>query len=110
MFLRLKTGAGEGTRTLDIFLGKEVLYQLSYTRINRLHLPTLLRRVKAVRYTFGRPTKMYQLASRHLQPRINPGLPPKIESFWWSGHLELNQDYYLPEVIGCHTPPALIDS
>jgi hypothetical protein len=26
-------GAGKETRTLDIFLGKEVLYQLSYTRI-----------------------------------------------------------------------------
>ena len=26
-------GAGEEARTLDIFLGKEVLYQLSYTRI-----------------------------------------------------------------------------
>ena len=25
-------GAGEEARTLDIFLGKEVLYQLSYTR------------------------------------------------------------------------------
>ena len=28
-----KNGAGKETRTLDIFLGKEVLYQLSYTRI-----------------------------------------------------------------------------
>ena len=26
-------GAGEGIRTLDVFLGKEVLYQLSYTRV-----------------------------------------------------------------------------
>ncbi len=26
-------GAGEGVRTLDIYLGKVVLYQLSYTRI-----------------------------------------------------------------------------
>ena len=26
-------GAGEEARTLDIFLGKEVLYQLSYTRM-----------------------------------------------------------------------------
>jgi hypothetical protein len=26
--------AGEEIRTLDIFLGKEVLYQLSYARIN----------------------------------------------------------------------------
>ena len=25
-------GAGDATRTRDIFLGKEVLYQLSYTR------------------------------------------------------------------------------
>ena len=28
----VKLGAGKETRTLDIFLGKEVLYQLSYTR------------------------------------------------------------------------------
>ena len=28
----LEGRAGEETRTLDIFLGKEVLYQLSYTR------------------------------------------------------------------------------
>jgi hypothetical protein len=27
-----KPGAGDETRTRDIFLGKEVLYQLSYTR------------------------------------------------------------------------------
>ena len=27
------SGAGEGTRTLDINLGKVALYQLSYTRI-----------------------------------------------------------------------------
>jgi len=26
-------GAGEGTRTLDINLGKVALYQLSYTRV-----------------------------------------------------------------------------
>ncbi len=28
-------GAGDETRTRDIFLGKEVLYQLSYTRVQR---------------------------------------------------------------------------
>ena len=28
-----KNGAGDAIRTRDIFLGKEVLYQLSYTRI-----------------------------------------------------------------------------
>ena len=33
-------GAGKETRTLDIFLGKEVLYQLSYTR-------NILRRLQA---------------------------------------------------------------
>ena len=27
-----ENGAGDATRTRDIFLGKEVLYQLSYTR------------------------------------------------------------------------------
>ena len=30
-------GAGKETRTLDIFLGKEVLYQLSYTRIKFIY-------------------------------------------------------------------------
>ncbi len=30
---RGKNGAGDAIRTRDIFLGKEVLYQLSYTRI-----------------------------------------------------------------------------
>ena len=25
----------------------------------------------------------------------------------WSGHLELNQDYNAPDVIGYHTPPTL---
>jgi hypothetical protein len=29
-----RVGAGEEIRTLDIFLGKEVLYQLSYARVN----------------------------------------------------------------------------
>jgi hypothetical protein len=28
-----RSGAGDETRTRDIFLGKEVLYQLSYTRV-----------------------------------------------------------------------------
>ncbi len=31
--------AGEGTRTLDILLGKQALYQLSYTRIEDQPLP-----------------------------------------------------------------------
>src|SRR3954468_2123726 len=29
----MRSGAGDATRTRDIFLGKEVLYQLSYTRV-----------------------------------------------------------------------------
>ncbi len=29
-----QAGAGEGTRTLDILLGRQMLYQLSYTRAN----------------------------------------------------------------------------
>ena len=32
-YFYFETGAGTGTRIPDIFLGKEVLYQLSYTRI-----------------------------------------------------------------------------
>jgi hypothetical protein len=31
-FTTSESGAGDATRTRDIFLGKEVLYQLSYTR------------------------------------------------------------------------------
>ena len=30
---RKKTGAGDGARTRGILLGKQVLYQLSYTRM-----------------------------------------------------------------------------
>lgn len=32
---RVLNGAGEEIRTLDIFVGNEVLYQLSYTRVER---------------------------------------------------------------------------
>ena len=32
-------GAGDETRTRDIFLGKEVLYQLSYTRVKNASFP-----------------------------------------------------------------------
>jgi hypothetical protein len=34
-------GAGDQVRTDDIFLGKEVLYQLSYTRINHAMLSVM---------------------------------------------------------------------
>ena len=37
-----KSGAGEESRTLDLNLGKVALYQLSYSRIELLHLTTLL--------------------------------------------------------------------
>ena len=36
--LSIRNGAGDETRTRDIFLGKEVLYQLSYTRIRNSSL------------------------------------------------------------------------
>jgi hypothetical protein len=44
-FLVDSFGAGEEVRTLDILLGKQVLYQLSYTRMclvdrDRFELPT----------------------------------------------------------------------
>lgn len=32
LYYRSDVGAGEGVRTLDIYLGKVVLYQLSYAR------------------------------------------------------------------------------
>ena len=32
--LKIRSGAGEGIRTLDINLGKVALYQLSYARID----------------------------------------------------------------------------
>jgi hypothetical protein len=34
-FYETKNGAGDGTRTRDIYLGKVVLYQLSYSRAKR---------------------------------------------------------------------------
>ena len=33
----LQNGAGEETRTLDVYLGKVVLYQLSYARLSEGH-------------------------------------------------------------------------
>ena len=42
-----KNGAGEGARTLDIQLGKLMLYQLSYTR-NGADLARPLRAVNAI--------------------------------------------------------------
>ena len=35
--LSLEFGAGKETRTLDLYLGKVSLYQLSYSRIGALH-------------------------------------------------------------------------
>ncbi len=46
-YLKIKNGAGEGARTLDIQLGKLMLYQLSYTR-NRADLPRVLSGVNAI--------------------------------------------------------------
>ena len=37
--MRQKNGAGEGVRTLDIHLGKVVLYQLSYARSKSNEVP-----------------------------------------------------------------------
>ena len=37
-------GAGEEIRTLDNFLGKEALYQLSYARINEVGTVGLVRK------------------------------------------------------------------
>ena len=36
--LRLKSGAGDETRTRDNLLGRQGLYQLSYSRIYKLHV------------------------------------------------------------------------
>ena len=49
-------GAGEQVRTVDIFLGKEVLYQLSYTRIKIYYTCYLLRVNLACNY-FGLPAQ-----------------------------------------------------
>ena len=46
IFLFVSTGAGEEARTLDIFLGKEVLYQLSYARIKLTYLLVLSPRIE----------------------------------------------------------------
>ena len=34
----LKSGAGEESRTLDLYLGKVSLYQLSYSRVKRVRI------------------------------------------------------------------------
>ena len=44
-------GAGDGTRTRDSLLGKQVLYQLSYPRV----VPSSIRRVESTVYCCGRP-------------------------------------------------------
>ena len=36
--LKLKSGAGDGTRTRDNLLGRQGLCQLSYSRIRKLHV------------------------------------------------------------------------
>ena len=42
-----RSGAGDETRTRDIFLGKEVLYQLSYTRKSGMTLGSRLAQCQA---------------------------------------------------------------
>ena len=49
----LNVGAGEGVRTLDIYLGKVVLYQLSYTRIE-MHEHLYLIRAKLFTAQLGK--------------------------------------------------------
>src|SRR5215210_7536861 len=44
-------GAGDGTRTRDSLLGKQVLYQLSYPRV----VPLSIRRAESVVYRWDRP-------------------------------------------------------
>ncbi len=53
---RLEVGAGEEIRTLDIFLGKEVLYQLSYARINEAQ--TLGLPVNGTQGVFGKNIRL----------------------------------------------------
>ena len=43
---QVRFGAGNGTRTRDINLGKVALYQLSYSRTARRIVVSVLRRVK----------------------------------------------------------------
>lgn len=80
-------GAGNETRTRDIFLGKEVLYQLSYTRL-----------------VLERPQTSYVALSN-----IITGTFPVAGYLQWSGTRELNSDYTAPDRIGCHTPPSLVN-
>lgn len=47
-----ESGAGEGIRTLDIYLGKVVLYQLSYSRSQDVRQPES-RRTAIRLYAFG---------------------------------------------------------
>jgi hypothetical protein len=68
-----------------------------------------LHRMRVARCTFGRPTKVYQLASRHLQPKkMNPVASVHHLLFCWSGYVELNHDCKSPRLTGCHTPPTQI--
>ena len=51
--LDIRRGAGEGTRTLDPLLGKQMLYQLSYSR--SVGLTGQRRTTAAVRSPFNQP-------------------------------------------------------
>ena len=46
-------GAGDGTRTHDILLGKQTLYQLSYTRIGTQYSPATESSPDAIRVKSG---------------------------------------------------------
>ncbi len=54
-----KTGAGTGTQTRGLFLGKEALYQLSYTRVQKYSGGTCRNRTYDAR--LFRPS-LYQLS------------------------------------------------
>src|SRR5215213_9706971 len=47
-------GAGDGTRTRDSLLGKQVLYQLSYPRV----VPLSIRRAESAVYRWDRPVAL----------------------------------------------------
>ena len=71
-----RVGAGDETRTRDIFLGKEVLYQLSYTRILDQAVGEALRQAKRG----GKLEEFVGVARDFLDrvvPRMEGGYPRK---------------------------------
>lgn len=70
----LRNGAGEETRTLDVHLGKVVLYQLSYSRVGEAEYSTPVLPVNQIIYfrTPARRRCIYSFSPAGCAAHVNP--------------------------------------